>query len=278
MFARLDVTGPDAGTFLQGQLTQNVQSASEQHAPLAAWCDPKGRVLATMRLEKLADGLGLILPGDAVAAVAEGLARYRLRSRVRIEPAANDWLARAYANAADLDVIRQRGLAPATRRDACCQRDGLTAVSLNDDGSVLEVYGTRAALDALSLATPLADADWHVARIAAGIADIVPASSGRYTPHMLNLDRLGAISFDKGCYTGQEIIARTQHLGQARRRLVHFVAGTPLAIGASVTHEGTGVGTVVAAAGRDALVLLPLELAGESLEAGGTALSRAASA
>lgn len=275
MLTRIDLTGPDALNFIQGQLTQNVHATSGTHSPLAAWCDPKGRVLAVMRLVQIADGIALVLPASIAATVADGLSRYRLRAKVSIAPDPPGWAACAIANATDRERQAERGLLPEPVRDASRVAGDVTAVSIGDDGSVVELYGTAETLAALDLSAPLQDAAWHAARIAAGIVDIVPATSGRYTPHMLNLDTLGAISFDKGCYTGQEIVARTQHLGRSRRRLAIYRASSAPAIAAEVTHEGKPVGEIVDAAGADALVLLPLDLHGKPLQVADAALTPA---
>ncbi len=270
MFGLVSVTGTDARNFLQGQLTQDVATVTGEHSPLAAWCTPRGRVQALLRLLAEDGGIGLVLPVELLADVVTGLERYRLRASVEFRRADPDWSAQAVANQTDLELLRARGLLPPARRDASRRRDGVTAVTVDPDGRVVEIYATRPALAAagLSFTAPLSAADWQAGRIAAGIADVVPATSARFTPHMLNLDRLGAVSFDKGCYAGQEIIARTQHLGSAKRRLAHFRAAAPLAIGDAVQLDGTSVGEVVAAADRDALALLPVELHGRELHAG----------
>ncbi|NNC76621.1 MAG: tRNA-modifying protein YgfZ, partial [Woeseiaceae bacterium] len=158
-----------------------------------------------------------------------------------------------------------------------CHDDGIHVVSPGARQDFLEIYGTEDALEVagLSFVAPLSAADWQAARIGAGIVDIVPVTSGKYTPHMLNLDRLGAVNFDKGCYVGQEIVARTQHLGSVKRRAAHFRAAAPVALGDGVLLDGTTVGEVVAAANRDVLAVLPVALQQAELHAANVALQPA---
>ncbi|MGB5353273.1 MAG: hypothetical protein WBN32_06670 [Woeseia sp.] len=266
MYAQISVSGPDAISFLQGQLTQDLQKVSESHSPLAAWCTPQGRVIAVLRLLKLADGIGLILPTDLVDDVINGLSVYRMRAKVIMQAAASDWRALAIANTTDIELIKARHLLPAADANACCYDDGIHVVSPNTQQDFFEIYGSDSALQdaGLSFINPLSGSDWQAARINCGITDIVPATSGKYTPHMLNLDQLGALSFSKGCYPGQEIVARTQHLGSVKRRVAHFRSAAPVALGDAVLLDGTAVGEVVAAANRDVLAVLPVAL--QSLE------------
>jgi folate-binding protein YgfZ len=274
MYSQITVRGADAVTFLQGQLTQDLHTVSESCSPLAAWCTPKGRVIAVMRLLKIGDGIGLVLPAELADDLVAGLSRYRLRARVEFLAADPGWRACAVANATDIELLKARHLLPASAAAASCATDGVSVVSPNPAQDHIEVYGTAAALQAagLSFASPLSDTDWRAARIGSGIADLAPATSGKYTPHMLNLDKLGAVSFKKGCYTGQEIVARTQHLGAAKRRAAHFHAAAPVAVGDSVLLDGTTVGEVLSAAGREVLVLLPVALQDVELHAGNIAL------
>lgn len=280
MFDRITVTGRDATSYLQAQLSQNLSAVTDSHSPLAAWCTPRGRVVAVMRLLKLDDGIGMVLPRELVDEVVSGLEKYRLRADVAFARGGDDFRALAVASAPDLELLRSRDLLPEARQNATRRGEGVHVVCADRDGGLVEVYGAEDAFEAagIELASPLSDADWQASRIAAGIVDVVPATSGRYTPHMLNLDRLGALSFDKGCYPGQEIVARTQYRGRVKRRLARYRAASPLAVGDPVELDGTGVGEVVAAAEREALVLLPVELHERTLHVGQTRIEPAGQA
>ena len=269
LFQLIELKGDDAGSFLQGQLTQDVQMLTDAGALLAAWCNPQGRVICVTRALALDGSIGLALPADLVDPVVQRLLLYRLRSRVDIAVEA-DWQSTAVASEADLQALETRGLLPAQARGACRRTDGITAVELGGPARCVELHGRRAALASLELATPLTDADWRKAFIDAGIPTITTATTERYTPHMLNLDRLGAVSFDKGCYTGQEIVARTQHRGHTKRRLAHYrlEAGEP-STGDPLMHENREVGTVLNTAGPDLLAIAPTELHEQPLAVNG---------
>ncbi|MEM8547914.1 MAG: hypothetical protein AAGF46_07100 [Pseudomonadota bacterium] len=215
-FTVIRFSGPDATTFLQGQITQDVRQLEQQPAALAASCDPKGRVLATLTLVAgaAADTLMVVLRGDLAETWLAHVLRYRLRAKVEatVEP-------------------------------------NLAIVPGSPDGA--EVRWSVAGCDeALVEHAPTNDTVLRRARLAAGIVDVAPFAAARYTPHMLGLNAVNAISFSKGCYTGQEVVARTEHLGRAKRvaqtfRAEHAVAESDEQ---AVLRDGTRVTDIIAAA------------------------------
>ena len=112
--------------------------------------------------------------------------------------------------------------------------------------------------------------------IHAGIPSIGRKQSEKFTPHMLNLDLLGAISFDKGCYTGQEIVARTHYKGATRRRMLRFTSAEPLAVGDKVSDGNRDIGEVLNVEGLDLLAVVPVDKADGSLTVNGIQLTRQA--
>ncbi len=115
-----------------------------------------------------------------------------------------------------------------------------------------------------------------LANLRAGIPEIRQAQSEKFTPHMLNLDLLGAISFDKGCYTGQEVVARTHYRGATKRRTLHFQSAEPVAAGDKVTDGDRDIGEVLNAIGTDLLAVIPTDKADEALTVNGVPLSHIA--
>jgi len=241
IYSVLKFSGADRESFLQGQLTQDVTGLGASGSLPAAWCSPKGRVVVTGRLIALPEALALVLPDDMNDTVARRLGMYRLRAKVDI--------------ARDDDVLSLALPDDALPRQAVT--NAVAAVRLID--GVTELHGSRAALDesGVDLSLRLPDDEWRKARIAAGLVDIGAANSERYTPHMLNLDRTGALSFTKGCYTGQEVVARTEHLGRVKRRVMRFgcEAGSA-AIGDRLLAAGDEAGTVVNAAADELLAVV----------------------
>ncbi len=112
--------------------------------------------------------------------------------------------------------------------------------------------------------------------IHSGIPIIGREQSEKFTPHMLNLDLLGAISFDKGCYTGQEIVARTHYKGATRRRTLRFTSAEPLAVGDKVSDGKRDIGEVLNTAGLDLLAVVPVDKADGELTVNGVQLTRQA--
>lgn len=257
-------SGPDYAAFLQGQLTQDINRINADNPlGLAASCDPKGRVLAVVTLVSQPDGVLLFLRRDIAAGWVQRLLMYRLRSKVDIGEAEG---ARALAiDAAHLPAGPVSApLVPAA--DGEVRQSANRAITVRRVGDIAEIYAADgAALAPLAGAALDAEA-WLAARVRAGLPDPGPAAAGRHTPQMLNLEQLGAVSFSKGCYTGQEIVARTQHLGKVKRRLFHVATsnGDAIAEGDDVVDaDGRAVGAVVTSAGPEALAVLRQERAAE---------------
>lgn len=240
--------GPDAISFLQGQLTADLAALAPGHALLTAAATAQGRVVAVARA-LLADGAGiaLVLPRSEAAALRERLARYVLRARVTLADASAEWAALGLLDAAALGALDAS--APRSPGDVVVA-GGVFALALAPAPRVLLV-GPRAAIAPVKArlgGEPVAPARWRLAEIRAGVPEIGAATRELFVPQMLNLDLLGAIGFRKGCYTGQEIIARTQHLGRIKRRMARMrcvVAADP----GTPVHGTSGLtGHVVASA------------------------------
>ena len=270
--------GSDAEHFLQGQFTQDLQRLSIAGCLPAACCNAKGRVIATLRILALDDALGIVVPASLAEPLLERLTMYRLRADVSLEMAGPGWTASAVKSDADREALRNRGLLPDPAMNACRRDGSVLTIATGADYTVVEVFGESAAIAAagLDFGAPLTAAKWQAARIQAGSADITAANSEKYTPHMLNLDLTGAVSFDKGCYTGQEIVARTEHLGNSRRRLMHYLSETPIAaIGDRLSCNDQPAAEVVNVAGRELLALGPVAQHGQTLQFRGTVVSPA---
>jgi len=209
----LRFTGPDSLSFLQGQLSNDTRRLADGQPLLAAYSSPQGRVLALMHLLPHSSGTIAILPRELVSPTAEALRRFVLRAKVRIE------------NASDLLWIagRQAGNPPAAGeqpQSGYRESDGVGTAPVNRDPSRYWVIGSGDPGSHREDDSPQAvERAWRLADIRAGLAQVYPATRETFVAQMLNLDLLDGISFTKGCYTGQEIIARTQHLGRIKRRL-----------------------------------------------------------
>jgi folate-binding protein YgfZ len=275
VFEIIRVSGRDGRGFLQGQLTQDVEGLDDMPSLLAAWCNPKGRVIAVMRMIDAGgpdNEIALAVPAGLAAALIQRFLMFRFRARVELTATGEAWTAHAVSDKADIAALEAVDLLPAGGGPSVVRARGLVAVDNAAAPRCVEVWGPVSAMQAvgLSFRRPLSDTEWKLALIQAGIPTIEAATTEKYTPHMLNLDCLGAISFSKGCYTGQEVVARTEHLGRARRRLMRFRMDAPgVAAGDRVIHDGQEVGEVVNVAGLHLLAVVPVELHREELSIDG---------
>jgi folate-binding protein YgfZ len=189
----INVTGPDAFEFLQGQLSNDLARLATEAEIFAAWCNPKGRVIWFGTVWSTETGFGLSALPETTEGIVQRLTMFRFRSKVEF-------------NVAD---------------------DGVT-------------------VDTTEL-------------IRGGRPYIGAEQSEQFTPHMLNLDLLDAVSFDKGCYTGQEIVARTHYKGATKRRTLRFESETPVSAGDKVSLDGRDIGEVLNASGFDLLAVIPVK-------------------
>lgn len=272
----LSVSGADAARFLQGQLTQDVARLTPGTVLPAGLQNAQGRVVAVLWLAPGADGYTVLVPAGMAPAVRERLQKYTLRAKVSLTDRSADVALRCSIGADWVALCRRLGL-PATPGATHAAAAGREAFALPGGRSVVIAPATDP-----DLGTGSDDPAWALATVRAGIADIGAAASESYTAHMLNLDRLGAVSFTKGCYTGQEIVARTEHQGRVKRRLLRYevtAAPRPVVPGA-VQPEAVAPGTALYAGddkvgeivnvGRDAgttecLAVIALEARGETL-------------
>ena len=244
-------SGQDAEAFLQGQLSNDIGLVSNSRAEPAAYCTPKGRVLATPLLWWNDGGYALGLPRELSEPVRRRLQMYVLRSKATLSDLSDQIAALGLAGSGAMDLAREAlGVALSGPYQAASS-GGLTAIAL--PGDRVQVMGEAALVvdlwDKLAGRCWVADeAVWTAHAITAGVPTITSATQDQFTLHMLNLDLTGAVSFSKGCYTGQEIVARTQYLGQVKRRLLRFATAGRAETAAGVCAEGQPVGTVVNAA------------------------------
>jgi folate-binding protein YgfZ len=255
----LRIGGEDAARFLQGQLTNDTRLLADGRTQLTACNTPQGRVVALLRLRQADDAIYALLPRDLAATVTASLRRFVLRAKVDLQIVT------------DLQVAWVAGTPTPLPESTATEN---VSFDYAPGRAVIAAHG--ATLDAIAGPSHEPEQseienEWRAADIEAGLPQVFAATSGSFVPQMLNLDRLDAISFTKGCYTGQEIVARTQHLGRIKRRTLRYrlPPGPELAPLAGLSLDGQKVAEVVMSASRDAAVEL---LAVTSLEALGRTL------
>lgn len=218
----LRIQGADAVRFLQGQLSNDVQRLTPERSLLAGYHNPQGRVIALLRLVHLGEGDVLaILPRELLTPLQQRLGKFVLRSKVRIAEDCAAWTISG----------RVGWEAPAPAPPLGEQRrvdDSLLVCVSEHPARYLEIRPRDAAAPALPAATPALRGHWRLLDVRAGLPQIYAPTSEQFVAQMLNLDVIGAIAFDKGCYTGQEVIARAHYRGRVKRRLQRFCSRGPL--------------------------------------------------
>ena len=214
--AVLSVAGSDAAKFLQGQVTCNVHDITDTKSSMAAICNPKGRAIATFLLAKQADTFLLVLPVELLETVKKKLQMYVLRADVKITDSTDE-----------LCLLGLFEPEPSIQPNAPEPPQNLISVNLpislerkllimTVDNAVqfwmehVNHQGFRKA----------SSDEWRYLDITSGMPWLTKETTEEFVPQMLNLDKLGGISFNKGCYTGQEIVARTHYLGKTKRQMV----------------------------------------------------------
>jgi tRNA-modifying protein YgfZ len=187
----LRLTGQDARRFLQGQLSNDLDLLAVDRPLRAGLHSAQGRVIALLQLFAAGTDVLAVLPRDLADRVRQHLARYVLRAQVRIEDVSDHYAVYGVLDAKDRALRVQPRSAPAPEGE------------------------------------PREAADWLAADVADGLPQVHAATSERFVAQMLNLDRVEAISFTKGCYTGQEIIARAHYRGRVKRRMQRFITRDP---------------------------------------------------
>lgn len=265
--AGVEVRGADAAGFLQAQLTSDVAALAPGGVALSAWCTPRGQVRNLFWLVRRGDGarFSLVAPAGEADDLAQGLRAFVLRAKVEVERTGEPVLGAAGCGS-EAFVSGQVGSVPAPG-------------SAVEDGDRLAMHLPAGPTRFLVLGPDPLPADipsdgWRRLEIRAGIAWLADETRESFIPQMLDLDRFGALSFDKGCFPGQEVIARTRYLGRLKRRLHpgRIPAGARPMPGDPIRSGERSAGTIVAAERDDTgdgyalLAVVAIELAGGRLE------------
>ena len=223
--AVLRADGADAQSFLQGQLSNDIRLVSEARAQLSAYCNAKGRMFAIFLVfRRPDDAYYLQLPAVLAEPTLKRLRMFILRAKVKIAPA-DSGLVRVGLSGpnANTMLMNTLGTTPANPYDSITSND-ITVVRLSGPQPRFELFAPWTRLMALwqALSThvmPVGAAPWSWLDITAGIPVILPGTVEEFVPQMANLDLVGGVSFKKGCYPGQEIVARMHYLGRLKHRM-----------------------------------------------------------
>jgi tRNA-modifying protein YgfZ len=271
----LRFVGPDSLSFLQGQVSNDTRLLAQGRSLLAAYSSPQGRVLALMRILPHSGGVIAILPRELVVPTMEALRKFVLRAKVKIEDAGD---ALRIVGVHGAHRLESAGLAAPPSSMAYAEPHDLGVAAVNGDPGRYWVIGSEEKLSQRGLGGGMVSAeqierDWRLADIRAGLPQIYLATREAFVAQMLNLDLLDGISFTKGCYTGQEIIARTQHRGRIKRRLYRLrLPAGEWQVGQTLRltdgRSGRVTEAVSVAGGFEALAVLNMEPADGEAEPG----------
>jgi tRNA-modifying protein YgfZ len=267
----IQANGEDIQSFLQGQFTNDLRKVNPAQAQLSGWCSPKGRLLTNFLLWQHSGSYYLQLPAELQPAILKRLGMFKLRAKVTLHEAQDDVVRFGVAGkTAEGLLASQVGALPKTD----------FGVINSDDMLVIRLPGNRFELVVplnkakplwtalVKQARPVGCSAWQWLELRAGVPVITPATQEHFVPQMVNLEAIGGVSFQKGCYPGQEIVARTQYLGKLKRRmyLAHLDVNAPPQPGDELYSpelDGQASGTIVNAeaapgGGYDVLAVLQI--------------------
>lgn len=273
--------GPDAATFLQGQVSNDTSRLSAGSPIFAAYSTPQGRVVALTHLLPHSSGIMALLPQDILLPTLKRLRKFVMRAKVNIEDVSEQFFVHGMPDATSLAAAGLNSADPALEY---WEQNGSGVARLGGSGALgadqrfWVISAAQAAPE--TAAAGAADTSesthrenaWRLGNIRAGLPQVYAATCEMFVAQMLNLDLIGGISFSKGCYTGQEIIARTQHLGRIKRRMfrLRLPAGA-WALGQTVHltdgHNGRLTELAAIEGGFEALAVLNLDVSESTLEA-----------
>lgn len=260
-YGLIRASGPEAESFLQNQFCNNVREITDTYSQLNAYCTPKGRTLAFFRLLQHAGDYYLRLPQEILEPTLKRLHMFVLMTQVNLDNA-SDELIRIGFGGPQADKRLQAALGTRDipqQTNHVLQTDALSIIRVTQTPARFEIYGNTDAMQALweklaAAARPVGRDSWELLDILAGIPEIVSATQEAFVPQMLNLQAIDALSFKKGCYPGQEVVARMHYLGKLKRRMyrAHIADGNNIpAPGDSLfvkdSESGQGAGKVVRA-------------------------------
>ena len=271
-YGLLSVIGADARKFLQAQTINDVSELDGNRAQISGYCSPNGRLIATFLLFQHEEALLLRLPRPMTEAVKKRLAMYVLNARVELADASDKLTTIGYS-APDGDAVLESAIGEIPRETGdVVHQEGITIIRIVGPNPRFVLAGGIGPIKSLwttlnVTAAPVGAFVWDRLNILAGVPIVSLATTDQFLPQMLNLDRIGGVSFRKGCYPGQEVIARVQHRGQVKRRMYLAYVGTdriPVPGDPIYTGKDKVTGTVLMAqpapaGGTDMLIVIPTD-------------------
>jgi folate-binding protein YgfZ len=220
-FSLLRFHGGEAKAFLQGQLTCDLEHVLTEQAQFGGYCTPKGRLVSNFLLLSAPQGYLMYLPADMANAMVQRLRKFVMRAQVTIDREGGIGVL-GIAGPHAQGLVTQAFAAPPPGRLAVMRHAPINVIRLPHDNFLVVAPSSEMPdlWDRLTKkAVPAGAECWNWAQIQAGLPWITAATQEQFLPQMIGLDAIGGVSFDKGCYTGQEIVARSRYLGEIKRKV-----------------------------------------------------------
>lgn len=279
-FAFLAASGADSEKFLQGQFSNDVRQVTASQCQLSSYCSPKGRILALFRLLKRTDDYLLQLPKPLLPTFQKRLAMFIMMSKVTLEDATGRLAALGLSGPNAAALLAEVVSAVPETADGVATVDGITVIRLPGTLPRFELIAEPQTISGLwqklaAKARPVGGHAWELLEIQAGLPAVYAETVEAFVPQMVNLHLVNGVSFTKGCYPGQEVVARMQYLGKLKRRLFRAhcdgesVPPPGTEIYSPSSESGQGAGKVVraqraAGGGVDLLAVVQIGCAEEN--------------
>ena len=251
--------GADVDDFLQGQLTNDIRELTEAHSQLSSHCSAKGRMLASFRMIRRAGVVYMQMPSETMPIVLKRLGMFKLRAQVELTDASDRLMCIGLAGACAADLLHGATGQPPGLENGVVHHGDITLVRMPGGIPRFEILGPAAALRdlwtrlAADGAAPANTERWNLLDIQAGVPTVYASTVEAFVPQMANMQLVDGVSFTKGCYTGQEVVARMQYLGKLKRRMYLAEVATDRCpapgdeLFAGASESGQGAGKVVGA-------------------------------
>ncbi|MDF0604281.1 folate-binding protein [Neisseriaceae bacterium TC5R-5] len=252
-FKVIQVSGEDAQIFLQNQLSSDIREVQTDRAQYSTYSNAKGRMLASFLIWAYQQDYYLLIAADLAESILKRLSMFVLRAKVKLRAVDHEWQILGLSGQVIEKVISTEFLSAKEKKSLEVQQsEGQVLISLPGQGYLLAAGNNASLPSKLQLSESInfiSQNAWSLRDIDAGIPWICQATQEQFVAQMANMDLLGAVSFKKGCYPGQEIVARTQYLGKIKRRLFKIALAKEMPVGTKLFgHEvaGQSIGMLVA--------------------------------
>lgn len=230
----IEASGEEAKSFLHNQLTSDVNHLAPDHAQHAGWCNAKGRMQASFLIWRNAENYRLLVAEDLLEVTLKRLQMFVLRTKVKLRPLNDGIILLGLSGPQAEEALTDARLPCPASFMVVCEHDGSTVIRLDDKRFIIAAPETQMATlwQKLSVkARPAGVPVWRWLDIQAGFPLVTLATREEFVPQMTDFEKLGGVSFNKGCYPGQEVVARTQYLGKVKRHLFRLTSETAVVAG-----------------------------------------------